>query len=97
MKVLPSDRKPTSWPGHVVVLSAGLRLTAAPTFALMAWISAIESPGMAMGPTASAALPVDGMALMYLLMTIFHLPAWLGLLTPGLRRPDTPARPTEGD
>jgi hypothetical protein len=52
-----------------------LRLAATPIFALMALATrdgGMDMPGM-------AASPLQGMALMYLLMAIFHAAPWLGL------------------
>lgn len=63
-----------------------LSLMAAPTFALMAWITAIGSPGMAMCQAAPSWMPVNDMALMYLLMSLFHLSPWLRLLSPRSQR-----------
>ena len=59
--------------------SGWLRLAAAPTFAVMAWVAA----GVPAAICASDAglLPVDGMAWMYLLMSLFHLPPWLKLIS----------------
>jgi hypothetical protein len=57
-----------------------LGLAATPTFALMGWISAVGSPGMAMCSPASV-LPIGDMALMYLLMSLFHVSPWLKLIS----------------
>ena len=60
-----------------------LSLAAAPTFAMMALLTA--APGG--GPTdilCSAAidgLPLGGMTVMYLLMSVFHCPPWLKLMS----------------
>lgn len=64
---------PTGKPG-----AAGwLALAAAPCFAAMAWITA-ASPALCLsGP---GPLPLDGMTMMYLLMSLFHLPPWLRLM-----------------
>ena len=51
-----------------------LSLAATPAFAIMALLTA-EQPAM------HAASPLGGMALMYLLMSLFHLPPWLKLLS----------------
>jgi hypothetical protein len=71
-------------------LAAGaLALAAAPTFGLMALVTGLlgggtrpDMPGMA----AHDPFALDGMALMYLLMAAFHLPAWLKRL-PSRREP----------
>ena len=56
-----------------------LGLAASPTFALMAWIAASDAPGIAICSPGSGMLPIDGMAWMYLLMSLFHLSPWLKL------------------
>jgi hypothetical protein len=56
-----------------------LRLAAAPAFAIMALFTALSgdaAPAVLCGPMRG-----DGMALMYLLMSIFHAAPWLILLT----------------
>lgn len=63
-----------------------LSLAAAPTFAIMAlatalWGTGQDVPGMPMRGSSA----MSPMALMYLLMGIFHAPAWLKL-TVGRRR-----------
>ena len=40
----------------------------------MAALSAFDSPRLAL--CGSDLLPIDGMVVMYLLMALFHLPAW---------------------
>jgi hypothetical protein len=55
-----------------------LSLAAAPTFAVMALLSAI------LGPTdmlCASASPLSGMVAMYLLMSAFHLAPWLRLMS----------------
>ncbi|MCV9962686.1 hypothetical protein OIU34_12320 [Pararhizobium sp. BT-229] len=54
-----------------------LSLAAAPTFALMALLTSGEAD-MICSPDA---FPLSGMATMYLLMSAFHLPPWLRLLS----------------
>ena len=49
-------------------VARGLRLLAAPSFAVMALLSAY-APGHGS--------PFTGMSAMYALMSVFHLPAWL--------------------
>jgi hypothetical protein len=59
---------------------------ATPTFALMAGISTVSSPGMTMCSVALPFVPINDMALMYLLMSVFHLSPWLKLLSTGPHR-----------
>jgi hypothetical protein len=60
-----------------------LRLAAAPTFAIMALLTAVRGGGMpdmlcsaALGPS-----PMGGMVAMYVLMSIFHCAPWLTLIS----------------
>ena len=66
-------------------------LAAAPTFAVMAWITATDTSRIAICVSASGMPPIDGMAWMYLLMSLFHVSPWLRFV-PGLKRQLT--RPT---
>lgn len=59
-----------------------LCLAASPVFAAMAWAAA----GDPMAFCASGPLPMNGMAAMYLLMALFHLPPWLRLVSRRARR-----------
>jgi hypothetical protein len=97
MTMLTATGKVDSLPGPAVDVAGRLGLAAAPTFALMAWLSAVGSPGMTMCSAASAFLPINDMALMYLLMSLFHLPPWMKLLSARSQRPGTPVTQTEGD
>ena len=54
-------------------------LAASPTFAVMAWIAATDAPAIGICSSTSGMLPMDGMARMYLLMSLFHLSPWLKL------------------
>jgi hypothetical protein len=56
-----------------------LALAASPTFAVMAWFATNDAPSMAFCSSGSSILPVDGMTVMYLLMSFFHLAPWLKL------------------
>lgn len=69
-----------------------LGLAAAPTFVSMAWAVALDSPGVC--PAFTSWPSVNGMALMYLLMGLFHLSPWLRLLS---HRAQRRIDPTEGD
>ena len=74
-----------------------LGLAAAPTFALMAWISAIDASEIPICSSGTAMPPFGGMAWMYLLMSLFHLSPWLKLAS-SLARPLTHlATQSEGD
>jgi hypothetical protein len=69
---------------RVVSGTAGwLRLAAAPTFALMALMTTLFDDGRMAALCTQTGLPSElaGMAPMYLLMALFHLPPWLRLLS----------------
>lgn len=72
------DAKRTVPTGHAVFAADWLSLTAAPTFALMALLTA-GSPDMICMTTPDA-FPLTGMTSMYLLMSGFHLAPWLRLV-----------------
>ena len=57
-----------------------LYLAAAPTFAIMALLTAVLGDGSPLCSIASAS-PLTGMAPMYLLMSAFHLPPWLKMIS----------------
>lgn len=60
-----------------------LHLAAAPTFAIMALLTGVLGggpPDMLCSMTHDA-LPLNGMALMYLLMSAFHCAPWLRLVS----------------
>lgn len=97
MTMFAATGKAGSPPGPAVAAAGWLGFAAAPAFASMAWISAIGSPGASMCSAASALLPIDDMALMYLLMSLFHLPPWLKLFSARARRRDISATRTEGE
>ncbi|MBI3199619.1 MAG: hypothetical protein HYZ40_19330 [Rhodospirillales bacterium] len=71
---------------HESRLKAGrdlLSLAAAPTFAVMALLSALPGGGPLEALCAGAhdTSPLTGMAAMYVLMSVFHLAPWLRLIT----------------
>jgi hypothetical protein len=74
-----------------------LGLTASPTFALMAWISVNGASQTTICSSASGGLPINGMACMYLLMSVFHLSPWLKLASGRPRQLTQPATEPEGD
>jgi len=75
---LPDARSPHGAAGW-------LALAASPTFTLMAWIAAGTASPIHYCSAAPAALPINGMAVMYLLMSLFHLAPWLRLASGCLR------------
>ncbi|MBP1887431.1 hypothetical protein [Sinorhizobium mexicanum] len=67
-----------------------LCLAAAPTFVVMALLTAATGGADMVCSSTPGGLPLDGMALMYLLMSVFHTAPWLRLVTSsrrGVRRP----------
>ena len=60
-----------------------LSLAAAPTFAIMALVAGIQDSGMrsVLCSAAHDASPLTGMVPMYLLMSAFHSPPWLKLIS----------------
>lgn len=57
----------------------GLCYGASPVFALMALVTAGDASTAMPGMSDPGALPISGMTVMYLLMSLFHLPPWLKL------------------
>jgi hypothetical protein len=57
-----------------------LAYAASPTFTLMALVTAHEPSGAMLCSGATGMLPIDGMTMMYLLMSLFHLSPWLKLV-----------------
>ncbi len=71
--------------GHAAALGAAdwLCLAAAPTFAIMALLTVVFSGGPPdmLCAAAHQASPLSGMVPMYLLMSAFHTPPWLKLIS----------------
>lgn len=61
-------------------LAEWLDFAAAPTFAVMALLTALGGSPMGGLCSSAAGAPIGGMMLMYLLMTAFHLLPWLKLI-----------------
>lgn len=58
-----------------------LSLAAAPTFVVMAlWSGIVAGPAEMMCSSGGSALSLNGMAVMYALMSVFHVSPWLTLL-----------------
>jgi hypothetical protein len=71
----------------------GMSLAAAPTFAVMALVTAVGGgPLSALCSAVPEASPLSGMVPMYLLMTVFHAGPWLRLLS----RPSCSPGPRSG-
>jgi hypothetical protein len=64
----------------VAVFIKWLRLAATPAFAIMALLTGLMPNRMDHLHSAGIAELLTGMAAMYLLMSVFHLPAWLKLI-----------------
>jgi hypothetical protein len=70
-------------------IAKGLYLAATPTFAIMALVTAASGGSDVICAAAPDASSFSGMALMYVLMSAFHLPPWLKLIASrrsGVRR-----------
>jgi hypothetical protein len=71
--------------GNTAIRSAGdwLCLAATPTFAVMALLTGLFGSGTPdiFCSAAHNASPLSGMVAMYLLMSVFHLPPWLKLIS----------------
>jgi hypothetical protein len=72
-----NGESPKTWPTRGA--AGWLALAASPTFALMAWIAANDASPIGLCASGSSPPPIDGMTAMYLLMSLFHLSAWLKL------------------
>ena len=58
----------------------GLTLAASPTFAIMALVTAMSDESAMLCSVTPDLSPIHGMALMYLLMSVFHAAPWLKLI-----------------
>jgi len=67
----------------ILAMSSCLRLAASPAFAIMALLAATQDRSLpdALCSTTHNAAPFPEMVTMYLLMSLFHLPSWLKLIS----------------
>ena len=68
-------------PAPALGAAGWLGLAAAPTFALMALLKAVTAGADMICSGVQDAFPLDGMVTMYLIMSAFHLPPWLRLIS----------------
>jgi hypothetical protein len=80
----------TAWRARDV--TGWLALAASPTFALMASTAAHNHHSISLCSPGQSILPIDGMAAMYVLMSLFHLSPWLKLTS---RQPARQALPNQ--
>lgn len=76
--------RPSHHDAHAVMLGAAdwLHLAAAPSFAAMALLTGFLDGGSPdMLCSASRASPLGGMAVMYVLMSVFHVTPWFRLMS----------------
>jgi hypothetical protein len=65
----------------------GLALAAAPIFAIMALLTAVDGSADVICMAAQDASPLSGMVLMYVLMSAIHSAPWLKLVSSRRRQP----------
>ena len=83
--VLPMNRNEDEQVNPVLGAADWISLAAAPTFAIMALLTSVDGGVMPdiLCSAAQGASPLRGMALMYWLMSAFHLAPWLKLISGG--------------
>ncbi|MEK1886387.1 MAG: hypothetical protein AAAB35_02160 [Phyllobacterium sp.] len=84
--MLSSDPMKKSGPlektcGHAADIAGWLGLAATPTFAMMAFLTASRGGADMVCASAQGVFTLDGMVTMYLIMSAFHLPPWLRLIS----------------
>jgi hypothetical protein len=65
-----------------------LSLAASPTFAVMALLTSVNGEADMICSSIRDTFPLNGMVPMYLLMSVFHLPPWLRVLSGPAERRD---------
>lgn len=65
--------------GHIRIYGKALSLAAAPTFAVMAGLTVVMENGAQPVLCGGHASSLGGMALMYALMSVFHITPWIKL------------------
>lgn len=91
MIALAAAKKRTAGTGRAYNATYWIGLAASPTFVVMAWMTAKDGSRAEVCSVALGLLPINGMAWMYLLMSLFHVPPWLKLAS---SRPRPVAHPT---
>jgi hypothetical protein len=91
MTTLAVAKKRDAWAWRACDAAGWIGLAASPTFALMAWIAATDSPRITVCSLASDMQPIDGMPCMYLLMSLVHVSPWLKLASGRPRQLTHPA------
>jgi hypothetical protein len=82
-KMPPAGSGSASFPSDNVAARGAadwLSLAAAPTFAIMALLTAVTGDAGMICSTVQDASPLNGMVMMYLLMSAFHSAPWLKLV-----------------
>jgi hypothetical protein len=77
-----SDGGATRRSAAALRVAGALALAASPTFAIMALLTGIMGSGSSEMVGMAHASQMSGMVTMYLLMSAFHLAAWLKLIPP---------------
>jgi hypothetical protein len=77
MPTFAAVKKRNAWTWRPRDVTGWLSLAASPALAIMALFAATNAPRIAI--CSSTMPPIDGMAWMYILMSLFHVSPWLKL------------------